>query len=98
MQGQGCGWYRISTGEAVVGTVGRKKIRIEYTALGDSVNVAERLQGKAGPGEILLNSEAYEKIQKKEHPEISRRNIRFTPLQPMMLKGKEKPVLIYKVE
>jgi adenylate cyclase len=88
----------VSTGEAVVGTVGRKKIRIEYTALGDSVNVAERLQGKAGPGEILINSEAYHKIHEKEHPEISRRNIRFITLDPMTLKGKEKPVQVYKVE
>lgn len=88
----------VSTGEAVVGTVGRKKIRIEYTALGDSVNVAERLQGKAGPGEILINSEAYHKILEMKDPDISQRNIRFIALEPMTLKGKEKPVQAYKVE
>ncbi|MBN1900501.1 adenylate/guanylate cyclase domain-containing protein [Candidatus Sumerlaeota bacterium] len=88
----------ISTGEAVVGTVGRKKIRIEYTALGDSVNVAERLQGKAGPGEILLNKESYDKIQSEKRPELSQKNIHFIPLEPMLLKGKENPVQAYKVE
>ncbi len=48
----------ISTGEAVVGNVGTPTIH-NYTALGDTVNVAARLESKAKGGEILLGGETY---------------------------------------
>lgn len=88
----------ISTGEVVVGTVGRKKIRIEYTALGDNVNIAERLQGVAGPGEILINKSAYEKIMETKDPYFQEQKVQFRPLTPMILKGKEIPVEVFRVE
>jgi adenylate cyclase len=88
----------ISAGEVVVGTVGRKKIRIEYTALGDNVNIADRLQGVAGPGEILINKTVYEKIMETTDPWFQEHNVQFHSLPPMMLRGKEKPVEVFKVE
>jgi adenylate cyclase len=43
----------INTGPVVAGTVGTKR-RLEYTVLGDTVNVAARLQGRAERGEIIV--------------------------------------------
>jgi len=43
----------INSGELLAGSVGSKR-RLEYTVLGDTVNVAARLQGKAQPGQILI--------------------------------------------
>ncbi|MBL8900242.1 MAG: FHA domain-containing protein [Planctomycetes bacterium] len=47
----------LHTGEAVVGVIGSTK-RLEYTAVGDTVNVASRLCGAAGGDEIVLSERA----------------------------------------
>ena len=52
----------ISTGFAAVGTVGSANPK-DYTAIGDVVNLAARLQGQAEAGQILVTSEAYEQIR-----------------------------------
>jgi adenylate cyclase len=48
----------VATGEAFVGNVGEGATK-DYTVLGDTVNVAARLQGAAAAGEILLTEESY---------------------------------------
>jgi len=48
----------IATGEAFVGNVGEGAVT-DYTVLGDTVNVAARLQGAAASGEILVTEETY---------------------------------------
>ena len=87
----------VSTGEVVVGTVGHKRIRIEYTALGDNVNVAERLEGIALQGEIYINSELYQRVKNASDEIFKKRNITFEPLPPLLLRGKDKPVDAYRV-
>lgn len=47
----------IASGEAVVGNIGAKEF-LHYTAIGDTVNLAQRLEEIAGGGEILLNERA----------------------------------------
>jgi len=77
----------VTTGPAVVGHIGSKR-RLDYTAIGDTVNLAARLEGKAPPGTILINQAAYEAVR-----EIAV----IEELEPVMVKGKAKPIVVYKV-
>lgn len=52
----------INTGEAIVGNIGSEK-RMEYTAIGGTVNLASRLCGMAGDNEILAGEETYKETQ-----------------------------------
>jgi class 3 adenylate cyclase len=51
----------VSVGEAVVGNVGTWR-RLDYTAIGASVNLARRLQEAAGPGQILMSEHVYRRV------------------------------------
>ena len=50
----------VHTGEAFVGVVGSNE-KIDFTALGDTVNVAARLGGVAGPGELVVSRTAWDR-------------------------------------
>ncbi len=75
----------IHVGEAVVGLVGTN-LRVDYTAIGDSVNIAKRLQENSGPNQILLSSTAYETVKDQ---------VTVNVLEPMQLKGREQRVQVY---
>ena len=72
----------IATGEAFVGNVGEGAVT-DYTVLGDTVNVAARLQGVAASGEILLTEETYSHVD-LEFPNA--------PSRELELKGKSELV------
>jgi adenylate cyclase len=72
----------IATGEAFVGNVGEGTVA-DFTVLGDTVNVAARLQGAAAPGEILVTEETYAHVE-TEFPNA--------PSRELELKGKSEPV------
>jgi len=61
----------------------------DYTVLGDTVNVAARLQGEAAAGEILISQETYSPVA-SEYPAATRREL--------LLKGKSEPVVAWQVE
>jgi adenylate cyclase len=61
----------------------------DYTVLGDTVNVAARLQGEAAAGEILISQETYSQVA-SEFPCATRREL--------LLKGKSEPVVAWQVE
>lgn len=63
----------IATGEAFVGNVGEGETK-DYTVLGDTVNVAARLQGAAAAGEILLTEESYAFVG-PQFPDAPRREL-----------------------
>ena len=52
----------IHTGKAVVGNIG-SDFRMDYTAIGDTVNTASRLQGQAKAGDVLISEEVYNEIR-----------------------------------
>jgi class 3 adenylate cyclase len=76
----------IAYGDAVLGNLGGE-LRVEYTAIGDTVNVAARLEGLAGPGKTLVT---------KELADVGE-GFTFESLGPHAVRGRAEPVQIFEV-
>lgn len=77
----------VSAGEAVAGSMGTEN-RMEYTVIGDRVNLAARLEANAAPGQILISQWTYEKVEKL----VNARSLGY-----FKVKGKEEEVEVYEV-
>ena len=77
----------VHTGPVVVGTLGND-LRVEFKAVGDTVNLASRVEGLAEPGTTYVTQETF------IHTEGL---FRFEARGERDVKGKEKPVMIYRV-
>jgi adenylate cyclase len=77
----------VSLGQVVAGTVGTED-RMEYTVIGDSVNIAARLESNAKAGRILISQPTFARVESL---------VEAAPLGPLKVKGKEEEVDVYEV-
>jgi adenylate cyclase len=79
----------INSGPAVVGNIG-SPVRMEYTAIGDTVNLASRLESatKECGAEILISEYTYNGV---------RGSFQFEQIGPVQVRGRSEPVLAYAV-
>ncbi|HZR82992.1 MAG TPA: adenylate/guanylate cyclase domain-containing protein [Candidatus Binatia bacterium] len=79
--------FGINTGTVVVGAVGND-LKMDYTAIGDTTNVAARLEAVASPGAILVSDAT---------ARLVRHRFELRALEPLKVKGKSEPVIAYEV-
>jgi adenylate cyclase len=75
------------TGPLIAGNLGSKR-RMDYSVIGDTVNVAARLEGVAGPGQVIITQRTKDLISDA---------FKVRKLEPVKVKGKAEPVDIYSV-
>ena len=79
----------INSGEMVSGNIGSASLkRLDYTVIGDSVNVAQRLQSVAKASQILITEQVHNQIKE---------SFKSEKVGEFTLKNKEKPVMTYEV-
>ena len=77
----------VHMGKAVIGNIG-SKVRMDYTAIGDTVNTASRIEGKASKNEVLISKEVKDAICDR---------IIVEDAGLIELKGKAKPINVYRL-
>jgi class 3 adenylate cyclase len=77
----------IHYGEAVLGWIGTEK-RLEFTAIGDSINTTKRIQENSAKNQILMSREAYERVKKE---------VDAKPFTPLTVKGKTHALDVFEV-
>lgn len=78
----------VNCGNAVVGNIGCD-FRMDYTAIGDTVNTAARLESNAKRGQILISKDVYDAL---------RGRVEAAPIGEIPLKGKSQGVFVYQVD
>jgi class 3 adenylate cyclase len=77
----------ISIGDVIMGNVGSEVV-MNYTVVGDTVNVAARLQAVAEAGQILLTEDVFVLLQP---------DLRAASMPPLVPRGRRRPVAIYRI-
>lgn len=77
----------VHTGDAVVGNVGSPD-RLDYSAMGDSVNLAKRLQEVAEPDQVLISEDTYKLVKDK---------VEVRQLEPIVVKGRSQQTRVYEL-
>ncbi len=79
--------FGIHTGMAIVGNVGTPQI-MDFTAVGDTVNIASRLQGLCHNSQILISHATYEQVADR---------VAVRPIGPLHMKNRQEAVMTYEV-
>lgn len=77
----------IHYGDAVLGLIGTEK-RLDYTAIGDSVNTCKRLQENAARNQIVISQAAYERVSDFVEARL---------MEPITVKGKRESIPVYEI-
>ncbi len=80
--------FGVNTGEAMVGNIGSKEHMQTYTAIGDAVNIASRLQSNSSDNNILLNHSTFIRV---------RQHVQVTKLPPLEVKNKTEPLDVWRL-
>jgi len=73
----------------ISGNIGSGNLRrLDYTVIGDAVNIAQRLQSVAKEGQIVISESSYEKVKE---------SFNCKKVGEVVLKNKSNPVMIYEV-
>ena len=79
----------LNSGEMISGNIGSANLRrLDYTVIGDVVNIAQRLQTAADAGQIIINENAYLKVKE---------SFNCKKVGEVTLKNKALPMLVYEV-
>jgi adenylate cyclase len=79
----------IHSGEMISGNIGSASLRrLDYTVIGDVVNIAQRLQGVAKEGQILITESSYQRVKE---------SFNCNKVGEVILKNKAKPLIAYEV-
>ncbi|HEX7837126.1 MAG TPA: adenylate/guanylate cyclase domain-containing protein [Kofleriaceae bacterium] len=77
----------INTGNVITGSIGSTRA-LQYTAIGDAMNVASRLVNVAGSGEIIVSEDTYRHIASR---------VEATALPPVKVKGKAEELKVFRI-
>ena len=89
----------INSGEAVVGNIGSSSLR-NFTAIGDTVNLAKRIQEAAAPGQVLVSQETYAMALRTAPDKASvegEDNVTIYRVGTEPIRGRTRPAVIYEV-
>lgn len=79
----------INSGEMISGNIGSSSLRrLDYTVIGDAVNLAQRLQSACAPGQVVISEAAYHQVKE---------SFNCRKVGEFALKNKTKPAVIYEV-